>query len=75
MADYDSAVALKIKSPSENDLADKLNAAARYKNAMDESDRENAARGAFPQTQGAFQPQQGAFGRIMDELSGSKPAY
>jgi hypothetical protein len=60
MADHDSAVALKIKTP---------------KNAMDESDRANAASGAFPQTQGAFQPQQGAFGRFLDELSGSKPAY
>ena len=72
MADYDSGVALKIRTPSENDLADKLTAAARYKDA---SDRENAARGAFPQTQGAFQPQQGAFGGSLGELFGSKPAY
>jgi hypothetical protein len=73
MADYGSAVALKIKSPGENDLADKLTAAARYKDASDRAN--DRASGAFPQTQGAFQPQQGAFGRFLDELSGSKPAY
>ena len=75
MADYDSAVALKIRPPNQDDLADKLAAVARYKNAMDENDRANAARGAFPQTQGAFQPQQGAFGNSLGELFGPKPAY
>jgi hypothetical protein len=62
MADYDAGVALKIQTPREEDLADKLTAAARLRNEMDANDRANAARGAFPQTQGAFQPQQGAFG-------------
>lgn len=82
MADYDAGMALKVNN-SDGDLTDKLSRTLQVKSAMDAA---NTNRSAYPQTQGAFQQGQGAFGdpsptegwtlgKALNDFIGSKPAY